>query len=234
MLTVVFVFLLITFIYFGVPWFHKKLAQISIGQKAREQNALVLTFDDGPGTLLTGAVLDILARSNAKATFFILGRNIQGREAIIRQISEHGHEICSHGYEHCNYWEISPFRALSDIRRGWETINKVLGLQQKTYPFRPPQGKMNIICLLFLLIKRVPIVYWSVDAGDTWKVKPDSRRLATLLEETGGMVCLVHDFDRTTENVSGLVLDSVSSALSVAEKKGMQVLTFSQLQRAGR
>ncbi len=217
-----------------MPWFHRKLAQVSIGRQAREQNALVLTFDDGPGIPLTGEVLGILSRSNAKATFFLLGKNIQGREAIVRQISERGHEICSHGYEHCNYWKISPFRSLSDIRRGWETINKALGSEQKTYPFRPPHGKLNIVCLLYLLIKRVPIVYWSVDAGDTWLVKPDSRRLATLLEQTGGMVCLVHDCDRNSESVNRLVLDSVRSVLSVAEKKGMQMLTLSGLLQAGK
>lgn len=59
-----------------------------------------MTFDDGPGSSLTPSILSILAESKAKATFFPLGRNIAGREAIVGQIAQQGHDICSHGYDH--------------------------------------------------------------------------------------------------------------------------------------
>jgi len=207
---------------------------MSLGRWAKRHNALVLTFDDGPNNGLTPAILSILAQSNARATFFLLGRNIAGREAIVKQITEQGHDICSHGHEHLHYWKVSPFRAIADIRRGWEAIDEALGSQRQTYPFRPPYGKLNIVCLLYLLVRRVPIVYWSVDTGDQWQVRPDSQRAAMLLEEAGGMVSLAHDFDRSNESVSQLVLDSLWSVLSAAEKNGMQVLTVSELLQAGK
>jgi len=207
---------------------------MSLGRLAKGQNALVLTFDDGPGSKMTAAVLSILAQSNARATFFLLGRNIPGREAVVRQIAEHGHDICSHGYDHLHYWKVSPFRALSDIRRGWQAIDKALGARRGKYTFRPPNGKLNVMCLLYLLVKRIPIVYWSVDTGDVWKVKPDRQRLATLLEQTGGMVCLAHDFDRSNESAGQLMLESLRTVLSAAEKNGMQTLTVSELLHAGK
>jgi len=217
-----------------VPLIHSRLARMSLGRWAKRHNALVLTFDDGPNNGLTPAILSILAQSNARATFFLLGRNIAGREAIVKQITEQGHDICSHGHEHLHYWKVSPFRAIADIRRGWEAIDEALGSQRQTYPFRPPYGKLNIVCLLYLLVRRVPIVYWSVDTGDQWQVRPDSQRAAMLLEEAGGMVSLAHDFDRSNESVSQLVLDSLWSVLSAAEKNGMQVLTVSELLQAGK
>jgi len=224
----------IIFIYTGVPWLHSRMARVSLRRRARGQNALVLTFDDGPGSKMTAAVLSILAQSNAKATFFLLGRNIQGREAVVRQIAEYGHDICSHGYDHLHYWKVSPFRALSDMRRGWQAIDAAMETQRGTYTFRPPHGKLNIVCLLYLLIKRIPIVYWSVDTGDVWQVKPDRERLAMLLGQTGGMVCLAHDFDRSNESAGQLMLDSLRTVLSAAEKNRMQILTVSELLHAGK
>ena len=202
-------------------------------RKAKEHKALVLTFDDGPGSSLTPAILNILAESSAKATFFLLGRNIAGHETIVRQIAEQGHDICSHGYDHLNGLKISPFRALTDIKRGWEAIDAALGMIRKKYPFRPPNGKLNIISLLYLLLKKVPIVYWSVDSGDTWRDIPDSLRVARLMEKSGGVVSLAHDFDRKNENRSRYVIESVRTALAMAADKGMRVLTVSELLELG-
>ncbi|TFG90321.1 MAG: polysaccharide deacetylase family protein, partial [Candidatus Atribacteria bacterium] len=79
-----------------MPWIYGQLARRLLERRAIELESLVLTFDDGPGSSLTPAILNILAESKAKATFFLLGRNIAGREAIVRQIAEQGHDICSH------------------------------------------------------------------------------------------------------------------------------------------
>ncbi len=217
------------FLYVGVPWIYGQLARKILGRRAKEHEALVLTFDDGPGSSLTPAILSIFAESKAKATFFLLGRNIAGREAIVRQIAEQGHDICSHGYDHLHSLKVSPFRSLSDIKRGWAAIDAALGTMRKKYPFRPPNGKLNIICLLYLLVRQVPIVYWSIDSGDTWREKPDSRRVALLVEKTGGAVSLAHDFDRSNENTSRFVVESVRAALAMAADKGIRVLTVSEL-----
>ena len=212
-----------------MPLIYGRLARQALKRKAIESNALVLTFDDGPGDRLTAKVIDLLDKNSVKATFFLLGRNIKGREAIVRQIAEKGHEICSHGYDHIHYWKVSPFRALSDIKHGWEAIDAVLGVKRGKYPFRPPYGKLNIICLLYLLVRQSPIIYWSVDSGDTWQSKPGSQRIALLAKKDGGAVSLAHDFDRSDDSVDRLVLESVRSVLAMAGEENMRVLTASEL-----
>jgi peptidoglycan/xylan/chitin deacetylase (PgdA/CDA1 family) len=215
--------------YAGVPLIYGRYLRILLGRKAAKVRTLVLTFDDGPGNRLTPAILKLLAEYNAKATFFLLGRNIAGREEIVQQIATRGHEICSHGYDHLDYWTTSPVRALKDIKRGWQAINVALGNNHSTYPFRPPRGRLNLVLLLYLWIRRVPIIYWSSDLGDTWLETIDTCRIAHLAEKAGGAVSLAHDFDRSDDTLDPLILESVRLALAMAQQTGMQVLTCSEL-----
>lgn len=181
---------------------------------------------------MTTALLDLLAKHKAKATFFLLGKHIPGREAVVQRIAAEGHEIGTHGHEHLNYWKVSPLRALTDVKRGWQATDAALGTNKGIYPFRPPCGKLNLICLLYLWIHRVPIVYWTFDLGDTWPLdKQDSQRVAALVEESRGAVVLAHDFDRINEDVNRMVLESVQSLLRQAREKRMLVLTVSQFLR---
>ena len=189
-----------------------------------------MTFDDGPGNRLTPAILDILETHNAKATFFLLGEHIQDHKEIVRQIAEQGHEICSHGYKHMHYWRESPSQALADIKKGWHAINTALGVERSKYPFRPPHGKLSIICLFYLWMRRVPIVYWTIDVRDTWP--PDKRnRQRTLLQikKAGGAVTLAHDFDRSDNTNDRFVLESIQSILTMVQQSDLQMLTVSQL-----
>jgi peptidoglycan/xylan/chitin deacetylase (PgdA/CDA1 family) len=223
------IFSILVFMYVGIPSIYGRYSRILLGRKAAKVRTLVLTFDDGPGNRLTPIILKLLAEYNAKATFFLLGRNIPSRESLVRRIFAEGHEIGSHGYDHLDYWAVSPIRALKDIKRGWQAINTALGVNRSTYPFRPPKGRLNLICLLYLLFRRVPIVYWSVDLGDTWLETIDPRRIAHLVEKAAGAVSLAHDFDRSDDTLDLLILESIRSVLAMARQTGMQVLTCSEL-----
>ncbi|MCX5638324.1 MAG: polysaccharide deacetylase family protein [Planctomycetota bacterium] len=220
----------VVFLYIGVPWLYGRCLRLLLRRKAIRAKALVLTFDDGPGTRLTPVLLDILAENNVKATFFLLGNNIQGREAIVRQIAAGGHEICSHGYKHIHYWKVSPFQALTDIKKGWEAIDSAMRTQKTKYPFRPPYGKLNLVCLLYLLFRNVPIIYWTIDVRDTWAPRHHrTDRTASLVKKDGGAVTLAHDFDRSNSDVDDMVIKSIRSTLRAAKELGLRTLTVSQL-----
>jgi peptidoglycan/xylan/chitin deacetylase (PgdA/CDA1 family) len=188
---------------------------------------LILTFDDGYGNILINAIMDLLDENNAKASFFLPGGNIVGREDIIKIMAERGHEICSHGFGHLNYLKTSPWRSIADIKKGWRTIDAALEQKRGKYPFRPPYGKLNIISLLYLLINKVPIIYWTIDCGDTWETKPSCNMIAEAVKK-GGAVVLAHDFDRDDEDANQYVIGSIQSALAIAKDKGMQILTVSE------
>lgn len=91
-------------------------------------------------------------------------------------------------------------------------------------------GKLNFISLLYLWFRKVPTFYWSLDTRDTWPAQGlNCKRINVHVKETGGAVTLAHDFDRTTDDVDNMVLDSVRSVLLAARRAGMSVVTISEL-----
>jgi peptidoglycan-N-acetylglucosamine deacetylase len=232
---IVLIIFLAVFAYVGVPAVYIWYLRFMLSRKATASGILALTFDDGPGDILTPSLIRILAGHNAKATFFLLGRNIAGREDIVRQLVEEGHQVCSHGYDHLNHLKVSPVRVINDIKRGWRTIDDTLGIRHCRYPFRPPNGKLNLVSLLYLVFHRVPIICWTFDSGDTWSSdKRTVRKISGSAMTNNGAVVLIHDFDRKDQSASKMVLESVYSALSYAKDKGLKVTTISQLLEAGR
>jgi peptidoglycan-N-acetylglucosamine deacetylase len=221
----------IAFMWFVVPIVYRTYQRLRLQLRTAKHRVLILTFDDGPSTV-TLSVLRVLRAHNAKAVFFLSGRNIRGREAIVKQIAAEGHEVCSHGYNHLNCRKVSPFSAISDIKQCWQSIDEALVRQNGTYLFRPPYGKLSLPCLFFLIMRKVPVVYWTIDSKDirTFEVF-DTQRVARLVEKADGGVVLAHDHDPFTER---RVLSSLRSVLNIAKRTGMKVVTYSELRGRSR
>ncbi len=216
-------------LYFVIPWFYSRWNRHVLRRQAVARSHIVLTLDDGPGRQLTMAVLDLLAATGVKATFLLLGRNIRGNEDLVRRIYAQGHEIGSHSYDHLHPWKVAPWRSVSDIRRGFRAIDAVLGVRAGRYPFRPPYGKLNLVTLLYLLVRRIPIVFWTIDCGDTWTGRPDQTWAADRSRADGGGVVLAHDFDRDVKDIYQFVLGVLRSTLATARECGLRLCTFSEL-----
>ena len=103
---------------------------------AAEEKIVYLTFDDGPSTLVTERVLDTLKEENIKATFFIVGKNIAGRESTLRRIAAEGHTLGVHSDTHV-YSDIyaSKETFLRDVDRCAERIIEVTGVTPRYYRF---------------------------------------------------------------------------------------------------
>ena len=80
-----------------------------------ETKKIALTFDDGPHPRYTEELLDGLAERDVKATFFLLGQNIEGREEIIERMAREGHLIGNHTYYHVDITRLSQREACREI-----------------------------------------------------------------------------------------------------------------------
>ena len=112
------------------------------------KKVVYLTFDDGPSTTNTPGILDVLDRYNVKATFFILGKSIEGNEEaknILKETAKRGHAIANHTYSH-DYSYLYPNRTMnvdnivSDIEKNNSIMKEVLGEDFSTRVIRFPGG----------------------------------------------------------------------------------------------
>ncbi len=122
-----------------------------------------LTFDDGPHKNDL-EIIEILARYNAKATFFYNGYNVSGREAIIRKVVASGHSLGSHSYSHKNLQTASTQIQYTEIKKNQDILTKYAPVKV----FRPSYGVSTIYSRTVLKSLGLKEVKWNVDTFD-WR-----------------------------------------------------------------
>ena len=90
----------------------------AISDKVQEAKKVALTFDDGPHQKYTKMLLDGLKERNVIATFFLIGESIEGKEELVKRMSEEGHLIGNHTYYHTQLTKVSTEEACTEI---WKT-----------------------------------------------------------------------------------------------------------------
>ncbi|MFC3835647.1 MULTISPECIES: polysaccharide deacetylase family protein [Deinococcus] len=174
-------------------------AQISGGDvggllyRARRGTAGVaaLTFDDAPHPLFEPLLLDLLRRSGARATFFVIGRNAQAYPYFVRDMVAQGHEVANHTYHHVRLPPLTIPEATDELR--WtDDLLKTLTGKPVRY-FRPPGGDYTAGTLDAARRLGLTTVFWTDDPGDFQN--PGDATLETRYRRrlrAGGIV-LLHD-----------------------------------------
>lgn len=109
-----------------------------------DQKVVYLTFDDGPSSANTGEILDILQQYGVKATFFVVGKEIDGNEALIQRIVDEGHTLCIHANEHVYgkiYTSVEDY--LADFAAAYDKIYDLTGYRVQGLRF--PGGSNNVV-----------------------------------------------------------------------------------------
>ena len=112
---------------------------MSSGRKA-EKSVLALTFDDGPSEW-TPLILDLLAEHHARATFFVLGAGIAGRERTLKRALGEGHELGLHGWSHRSLTRLSDAEIREEMLETQKAIEHTTGVTARVW--RPPYFKVN-------------------------------------------------------------------------------------------
>jgi peptidoglycan/xylan/chitin deacetylase (PgdA/CDA1 family) len=197
-------------------------------RRCREQRAVVLTYDDGPGDVLTPRLLDALGECDARATFFALGRRAAVKSALLDRIVAEGHEVGCHTYDHSNAWKVGAEAASRDVHEGYAALAPWMAAGG---PFRPPFGKLAGGTLAAVRSRRVPVCLWTHDSGDTYAAQPEPGAVVDAVVRDGGGVVLMHDFDRDPpepERVERIVALSVG-LVQAARKHRLCVRTAGEV-----
>lgn len=182
---------------------------------------LALTFDDGPHGALTPRLLDMLAQRNVKATFYVIGRNVEAHPEIARRIVAEGHEIANHTFTHPALSGLPSARVAEELNRTHETVLEVTGVRMTN--LRPPYGAFND------QVRKVAFdghgydtIMWSVDPLD-WKFRNAARVTRELVSGAApGAVLLCHDIHKSTIAAMPETLDQLLA-------RGFQFATVAQL-----
>lgn len=229
---IVLVLLFLMAAWFLVPFAIRKVNEVRLAKVCRERRIVVLTYDDGPGQTLTNRLLDLLDAEKCKVTFFALGRNLGARREVARRIVEAGHDLGSHTYNHSNAWKTAPWTAVADAKRGAETVENSGGHGSW---FRPPFGKMTLSGLFHGAKAGYRYGWWTIDTRDSWQRRPVDDVLHEI-EEQGGGVVLMHDFDHydkapASPSHADHVIALTQRIIALAKARGMTILPLSALEK---
>ena len=178
---------------------------------------VALTFDDGPHKTYTPLLLDGLKERDVKATFFLIGENISGKEEIVRRMAEEGHLIGNHTYSHVRLSGMEPEAACEEITKTSELIQDITGKPAEY--IRPPFGEWDksLECGLPLF----PVL-WTVDTLD-WTTENASdvvRRGTENVKDED--VILLHDCYASSVKAAFEIVDTLKS-------RGFQFVTADEL-----
>ena len=184
---------------------------------------IALTFDDGPHPEGTPAVLELLAQAGYKATFFMIGEQVERRPALARQVAAEGHGVALHGYRHRLQLRRRRSALEADVDRGLGVIEHATGVRLTHH--RPPYGVYSPAGLDVVTGRGLKPLLWS-RWGKDWRRFTTPERIARRV--IGGLsdgdVVLLHDAD--FYSASGSHRRTVAALrLIVAELRRREVAT---------
>ena len=152
---------------------------------------LALTYDDGPNDPHTLRLLDVLAKHDVRATFFLVGRYVQQRPQIVRDLVQAGHVLGNHTFTHPNLIFCSELQTRIQLSECSRAIEDATGQSPKL--FRPPFGGRRPSTLRIVRELGMEPVMWSVMGWD-WEEKPASYIEGKVSSQIkGGDILLLHD-----------------------------------------
>ena len=177
---------------------------------------VALTFDDGPDPKTTPQALDILKKYGAKATFFMVGQNIAGNEAIVKRVHNEGHQIGIHTWDHPVLTKLPLESAKKEILDTQTAINNVIGI--KPMITRPPYGAINTTIQNSV---DQSFIMWNVDSLD-WKTRNTKAIMQEIAKTQPGSIILMHDIHQTS-------IDALPSVLEYLKSNGYTLVTVDEL-----
>lgn len=183
-----------------------------------------LTFDDGPSSIYTPQILDILKENKSKGTFFCIGSKVAKNPLTAKRIVKEKHEIGNHTYTHPYIVGLSSYKLREEIEKTQEEILLVTG--KKTNLFRPPGGRFNSRILKVVESSNHQCINWSWDQDTRDWSRPGVDRIVRKVIKNirNGNIILFHDTNSETVKAVRIIIPALKN-------KGYKFVTISELIR---
>ncbi len=167
-------------------------------------------------------MLDRLAASNVRATFFVVGERAERAPEVVRRMAAEGHEVGNHSWSHRSLWLCGPRATTDEIARGHGRIAALTGTPPRH--FRPPWGMVN--AAMFPAVRRVDerCVFWSIQP-EGQRSAPAARQVAYVLRRAhAGAIVDLHDAEGTP-GAPARLLDALPALLDGLRERGYAFAT---------
>ena len=187
-------------------------------------NRMAITFDDGPNGAATEEVLELFRRHRARATFFLVGRNVEAQPALAHRIVREGHAVGSHTYSHAKLHLLPRARMKDEIDRGHRCLTDA-GIASEL--FRAPHGLKSWAMARHLRARGLRLIAWTDGVFDTDCPSGEVIFRRALPKLRGGEILLLHDgklgHDRRP------MLDALAKILDACQQRGLELVTVPEL-----
>lgn len=190
-------------------------------------NVIAFTFDDGPDPIYTPQLLSLFREAGGKATFYMIGSQVEANPDIARMVHAEGHELGNHTYTHPNLTELGPSDIVSELTRTDQIIQLETGAVVRT--FRPPYLAHNDEVDTTIAEQ---FGYPSIGAMNLNSNDWSDPGVAHIVAESRDYLCagniiIFHDggSDRSQ------TVEAVRQLIHMAAERGLQMVTVSELLR---
>lgn len=185
-----------------------------------EQKLVALSFDDGPNLTTTVRMLDVLKKHDVKASFFVIGSNINDESAqVMKRAHDEGHDIENHSLTHSFMSHLSADSIRTEIEQTSALIEKYVG--ERPQYFRPPY-----IDLKQEMFEAIDLTFICGESSQDWDslVTADQRYEMMLASARDGLIYLLHDFEGNENTV-----EAVDRIIPVLKEQGYTFVTVPTL-----
>ena len=194
----------------------QKEASDSQKKETQKKKYIALTFDDGPSSF-TDRLLNCLEVNNAKATFFMVGKEIEYFSDQVKRMDALGCELGNHTYSHADLTTLVPEDMSAEIAGVDNLLTELTG--HGATVVRPPYGSVNSS------VKETvgtPMILWSIDTLDWENQNPQQIVDTTLSQVEDGSIVLMHDIFSTTVDAAEILIPEL-------KKQGYEMVTVHEL-----
>lgn len=187
--------------------------------ETKQRPMIALTFDDSPGEY-TEELINCLVENNAKATFFMLGQNVEAYPEIAKKVSDAGMELGNHSYSHPDLVTIGAEAAAQQVSNTDAALKAATGFEATV--MRPPGGSFNDSVKAAI---DHPLIIWSIDTRD-WATKSEDQTYQVVMDNAqDGSVVLMHDIHEWSVKAAIRMIPDLIA-------KGFKLVTVSELAEA--
>lgn len=197
-----------------------------------DKKFICLTFDDGPNGEATLKILEVLKKYDVKAAFFVLGKNVERYPEITKRISDEGHIIGSHSYDHNNFL---VFCSKSTVEKNLQKTNQIIKNTTGSDPsyFRPPNAMVTKNILEVCKDLKLKPVGTNIFVNDSFLANADiivKKCIREIDRSPGGIIVLHDSFGTYKSSSRKIVAEALDILIPMLREKGYDIIPLSKVE----